>query len=216
MSNRGYKINFFKTKLLIFLPKFLCLKFSPSQFRVTLSFYLLKMITLESCLIPLSHPHLMGQKVISAMPSKYIKNPATSYHLPCPHSGLGHHSFSFEFLTSLFGSPLTLLQFILSISASSLFNLPPPHLEFSVCFLRAGPHCPHCSYLNVPNLFLAENLCIFSSPLIAPACNAGVPGLIPELGRVPGKGVGYPLQYSWASLAAQLVKNPPAMQETWV
>ena len=30
------------------------------------------------------------------------------------------------------------------------------------------------------------------------------------------KGIGYPLQYSWASLVAQLVKNPPAMQETWV
>ena len=30
------------------------------------------------------------------------------------------------------------------------------------------------------------------------------------------KGIGYPLQYSWASLVAQLVKNPPAMQEIWV
>ena len=32
----------------------------------------------------------------------------------------------------------------------------------------------------------------------------------------PGEGIGYPLQYSWASLAAQLVKNPQAMWETWV
>ena len=32
----------------------------------------------------------------------------------------------------------------------------------------------------------------------------------------PGEGIGYPLQYSWASLVAQLVKNLPAMQETWV
>ena len=38
----------------------------------------------------------------------------------------------------------------------------------------------------------------------------------PELGRSTGEGIGYPLQYSWASLVAQLVKNPPAMQETWV
>ena len=30
------------------------------------------------------------------------------------------------------------------------------------------------------------------------------------------KGIGYPLQYSWASLVAQLVKNPPAMWETWI
>ena len=41
-------------------------------------------------------------------------------------------------------------------------------------------------------------------------------GSIPELGRSPGEGNGYPLQYSWDSLVAQLVKNPPAMWETWV
>ena len=35
-------------------------------------------------------------------------------------------------------------------------------------------------------------------------------------GRSAGQGIGYPLQYSWASLVAQLVKNLPAMQETWV
>ena len=48
------------------------------------------------------------------------------------------------------------------------------------------------------------------------ACNAGDPGSIPGLGRSSGEGTGYPLQYSWASLMAQLVKNPPGMQETWV
>ena len=49
-----------------------------------------------------------------------------------------------------------------------------------------------------------------------PTCNAGGPGSIPGLGRSPGEGIGYPLQYSWAFLVAQLVKNPPAMRETWV
>ena len=48
------------------------------------------------------------------------------------------------------------------------------------------------------------------------ACNAGDPSLIPGSGRSPGEGIGYPLQYSWAALVAQLVKNPPAMWETWV
>ena len=48
------------------------------------------------------------------------------------------------------------------------------------------------------------------------ACNAGDPGLTPGSGRTTGEGIGYPLQYSWASLVAQLVKNLPAMQETWV
>ena len=47
-------------------------------------------------------------------------------------------------------------------------------------------------------------------------CNAGDPALIPRLGRSAGEGIGYPLQYSWASLVAQLVKTPPAMRETWV
>ena len=48
------------------------------------------------------------------------------------------------------------------------------------------------------------------------ACNSGDPDLIPGLGRSTGKGIGYALEYSWASLVAQLVKNTPAMWETWV
>ena len=48
------------------------------------------------------------------------------------------------------------------------------------------------------------------------ACNSGDPGLIPGWGKFPGEELGYPLQYSWASLVAQMVKNPPAMWETWV
>ena len=47
-------------------------------------------------------------------------------------------------------------------------------------------------------------------------CNARDPGSISGLGRSPGEGIGYPLQYTWASLVAQLVKDPPAMQETWI
>ena len=48
------------------------------------------------------------------------------------------------------------------------------------------------------------------------ACNAGDPSSIPGSGRSTGEGIGSPLQCSWASLVAQLVKNPPAMWETWV
>ena len=49
-------------------------------------------------------------------------------------------------------------------------------------------------------------------------CNAGDPGSILGSGRYPGEEIGYPLQYSWASLVAKMVKkkNPPAMYETWV
>ena len=48
------------------------------------------------------------------------------------------------------------------------------------------------------------------------ACNAGDPGLIPGSGRSAGEGIGCPLQYSWASLVAQVVKNLPAGRETWL
>ena len=48
------------------------------------------------------------------------------------------------------------------------------------------------------------------------ACNAGNPSSIPGSGRSTGEGIGYPLQYSWASLVAQVVKNPPAMRKTRV
>ena len=48
------------------------------------------------------------------------------------------------------------------------------------------------------------------------ACNSGDSGSIPGSGRSPGEGTGYPLEYSWASLVAQTVKNLLTMQETWV
>ena len=47
-------------------------------------------------------------------------------------------------------------------------------------------------------------------------CKAGDAESIPGSGRSTGEGLGYPLQYSWPSLVARLVKNPPAMWETWV
>ena len=47
-------------------------------------------------------------------------------------------------------------------------------------------------------------------------CNAGDPSLILGSGSSPREGINYSLQYPWASLVAQTVKNPPAMQDTWV
>ena len=57
---------------------------------------------------------------------------------------------------------------------------------------------------------------LFSSAGKESSCNAGDPGSIHGSGRSAGEGTGYPLQYSWVSLVAQLVKNLPAMWETWV
>ena len=47
-------------------------------------------------------------------------------------------------------------------------------------------------------------------------CNAGDTCSIPGSGRSAGEGIGYPLQYSWVSLVVKLVKNLPAIWETWV
>ena len=47
-------------------------------------------------------------------------------------------------------------------------------------------------------------------------CNARNLGSIPGSGRSPGEGIGYPLQYSWVSMVAQMVKNPLGMRETWI
>ena len=71
----------------------------------------------------------------------------------------------------------------------------------------------------VPMFFLPKFLVVMSFP-DSPvgkesACNVGDLSSIPVLGRSPGEGIGYPLQHSWASLVAQLVKNQPTMQETW-
>ena len=48
------------------------------------------------------------------------------------------------------------------------------------------------------------------------ACDAGYPSSIPGSGRSPGEGIGYPLQYSWVSLVAQMVKNLSTLWETLV
>ena len=60
-------------------------------------------------------------------------------------------------------------------------------------------------------------VCMFSDRSVGEesAWNAGDPGLIPGLRRSAEEGIGYPLQYSWASLVAQLVKNLPAVRKTW-
>ena len=57
---------------------------------------------------------------------------------------------------------------------------------------------------------------IINHPGKESACNAGDPSSIPGSGRSGGEWIGYPFQYSWASLIDQLIKNPPAMQETLV
>ena len=75
----------------------------------------------------------------------------------------------------------------------------------------SGPALP----MTGPRLYQGQEF-LDSSVGKQSACNAGDSGLIPGLGRFAGEGIGYPLQYFWAFLVAQLVKNPPAMQETWV
>ena len=68
-------------------------------------------------------------------------------------------------------------------------------------------------------LLTDTNICVGfpgSSARKESTCDAGDPSSIPGLGMSSEEGIGYALQYSWASLVAQQVKNPPVMQETWV
>ena len=69
-------------------------------------------------------------------------------------------------------------------------------------------------------LFLAKSQIKLGSPDSSAgkesSCNARDPSSIPRSERSSGKGIGYPFQYSWTSLVAQTVKNPPAMLGTWV
>ena len=84
--------------------------------------------------------------------------------------------------------------------------------------VQTGPWFLPCSAKDTPKISRGQMLFLrFSSPAgKESACNAGAPGLIPGLGRSTGERIGYPLQCSWASLVAQLVKNPPAVWETSV
>ena len=75
---------------------------------------------------------------------------------------------------------------------------------------------PDARGMNLGNLGVDQGGFPSSSAGKESACNAGDSGLIPGSGRSPGEGIGYPLQYSWVSLMAHMVKNPPAMRETWV
>ena len=78
---------------------------------------------------------------------------------------------------------------------------------------RIGQREQTCAYLG---LLKKKILNPSSSAGKKSTHNARDPSSIPGSGRSPGEGIGYPLQCSWASLVAQLVKNPPAMRETWV
>ena len=76
-------------------------------------------------------------------------------------------------------------------------------------------HCLYCPHLigHLQCRLTRVNWLIFTRD--ESTRNAGDPSPIPGSGRSTGEGMGYPHQYSWASLVAQLVKNLPAMWETW-
>ena len=78
---------------------------------------------------------------------------------------------------------------------------------------RKGYPLQYSGLENSMDLFIIWG-CPDSSVGKESTCNAGDPSLIPGSGRSPGEGIGYPLQLSWASLVALLVKNTPAMRET--
>ena len=97
-----------------------------------------------------------------------------------------------------------------------MVNLEEENREYSSYFehFKEFPHILNDKHLII-SFVIIQGL-PYSSVGKESACNAGDPGLIPGSGSSAGEGIGYPLQYSWVSLVAQLVKNPPAMRETCV
>ena len=106
-------------------------------------------------------------------------------------------------------------------SFSPLSSSPPPpiplpffHLVVFILFQPSGL----CSFSPHPVLKLLPFPLSFPDSSVSKesACNAGHPSLISGSGRSSGERIGYPLQYSWASLVTQPVRNLPAVLETWV
>ena len=107
-------------------------------------------------------------------------------------------------LSQLFPSPF------IKISLSSRAFLVPLHfLPYWSCHLQCCVN--FCCTAKWLRLGFSD-----SSAGKESTSNAGDPGSIPGLGSFPRAGIGYPLQYSWASLVAQMVKNLPSVWETWV
>ena len=95
-----------------------------------------------------------------------------------------------------------------SSSWSQLYNTTSLHDHLLCCWRPPFPTCLHSFGFLGPEWGFPG-----SSAGKELTCNAGDPGSIPGLRRSPEEGIGYPLQYSWASLVGQ---NPPARQKTWV
>ena len=142
----------------------------------------------------------MSPKPTASGPDDMLQTPKT-----VPSSYAYAHTNQLLFLTNLF----------FSLMKGETCGRDHPHLVITysqdlerVCSEHA---CIRYSFLNI-----LLRLHLIAQLVNETACNAGDPGLIPGSGRSAGEGIGYSLQDSWASLMAQLVKNLPAVRETWV
>ena len=93
-------------------------------------------------------------------------------------------------------------------------TIPTSPCIISVLYFSLSKHCVFVSHHRF-NLQFSNGQCSFPDSSVGKetACNAEDPCWIPGSGRSTEEGLGYPLQYSWASLVAQLVKNLPANVE---
>ena len=98
------------------------------------------------------------------------------------------------------------IYLLLILKTFSIFRI----FVLQICVCSVVPYCGinmyFAGYWGFPG----------SSASKESTCNAGDPSSIAGLRRSAAEGIGHPLQYSWASLVAQTVKNLPAMWETWV
>ena len=113
---------------------------------------------------------------------------------------------SFIFIKRLFSSSSLSAISVVSIAYLRLLIFLPATLIPACASFSPAFRMMYSAYRGFPGNLVGKES----------ACNAGDPSSIPGLGRSPGEGIGYPLQYSWASLVTQMVKNLPAMWETLV
>ena len=115
-------------------------------------------------------------------------------------------TLSFKKLTRIYLNKISLLLFLPAIQCN-----PLKRNENILCIIQQGLK----DSIKLPTTHSYWGFTSISAGKES-TCNAGDPGSISGSGRSAGEGIGYPLQFSWASLVAQLVKNLPSMLDTWV
>ena len=143
---------------------------------------------------------------------------ATSVFLPWEPHEQCEKMVSVQNINEIFYSFFSIQPSKSNVHYTQIVHLDADKLHFKCSVATCGLLFPYWSSRNIIRSLSVSSGWGFPDSSVGKesTCNAGDPGSIPGSGRSAGAGIGYPLQYSWASLVAQLVKNLLMMRETWV